>query len=329
MPLRKALCIDAGGIRAIVAARFLHYFEQVTDQPISDTFDLLCGTSTGGLLALGLALPHPADGPAKPRYRALDLLQLFLKHGARYFPNNLHNRGDKVGALDIFYEDKGVSHAKERILRDLLGEAPLSTARTNLLLPSYDMQRRKTFFFKYFSDFDAEGLLDLPLWLVGHCISATPTIFDPVPVDMPRGERRLVDGCIFAANPTLCALAEMRMRYPNDDLLIVSVGTGDSRRAIRTDTVRDIREFAWAQPLLRASMDGQAEAVHHQLNLLMQPDRNYFRFQTRLAVAATDAIDDASPTNLAALDRMGQTLIEEKRPQLDTLLRVLDLADRD
>jgi patatin-like phospholipase/acyl hydrolase len=78
------LSIDGGGIRGIIPAMLLCEIEKRTGKPISELFDYVAGTSTGGILALGLNAPSEGD-PHKPRYSAKDLLEVYEKHGNEIF----------------------------------------------------------------------------------------------------------------------------------------------------------------------------------------------------------------------------------------------------
>ena len=73
----KALSIDGGGIRGIIPAMVLAEIEEHTGRPVAETFDLIAGTSTGGILALGLTMP--GDGGEGPKCAAEDLISLYEK----------------------------------------------------------------------------------------------------------------------------------------------------------------------------------------------------------------------------------------------------------
>src|SRR5260370_39365413 len=74
--------MDGRGIRGIIPAVVLAEIERRTNRPIAELFHLVAGTSTGGILAVGLPVPG-ADG--KPKYTAQDMIDLYVKHGAALF----------------------------------------------------------------------------------------------------------------------------------------------------------------------------------------------------------------------------------------------------
>ena len=92
----RVLSIDGGGIRGIIPALMLGEIERRTNKPIAELFDLIAGTSTGGILALGLTVPGP-DG--KPKYCADELVQLYKEEGPRIFHRPTWHRIRSVGGV--------------------------------------------------------------------------------------------------------------------------------------------------------------------------------------------------------------------------------------
>src|SRR5918995_672220 len=101
----KVLSIDGGGIRGIIPAMVLARLEKQTGRPIAEMFDLIAGTSTGGILALGLTLPSD-DG--KPRYAAKDLLELYEKDGSRIFPRSVLRRIPVLHRISVSHPIRSV-----------------------------------------------------------------------------------------------------------------------------------------------------------------------------------------------------------------------------
>ena len=93
MPQRErvVLSIDGGGIRGIIPAMVIHYLEQQTNRPAMELFDLVAGTSTGGIIGLGLALPSPTHSN-KPRFSAKALADLYAQRGSAIFHRSFWRR---------------------------------------------------------------------------------------------------------------------------------------------------------------------------------------------------------------------------------------------
>jgi patatin-like phospholipase/acyl hydrolase len=314
--LVRVLAIDGGGIRGIIPALVLADLEQRTGRPISDLFDLIAGTSTGGILACALA--RPGTGGA-PRFSAQELVQLYVEEGPGIFDRGLLKRVTSAdGLIDERYEDDGLRAALERYL----GATRLAEARTPLLVTAYELESRFAFFFRS-TRATTDPTYDFAMTDVAHATSAAPTYFEPVEVRDVAGARRyvLIDGGVFATNPAMCALAEISRAGDAPDVeLVLSLGTGQHTRPIRYDDARGWGRLQWAPKIVDVVFDGVAETVDFEAAHLLG-DR-YVRLQTALAPAGDD-LDDASAENLAALRTTGEALIRERAADLERVARIL------
>jgi patatin-like phospholipase/acyl hydrolase len=283
----RVLAIDGGGIRGLIPALVLSEIERRTDRRVGELVDLIAGTSTGAIIACALAKPNPM--PARR------IAELYVEDGPRIFDRSLLKQVTSLGGLvDERYDSSGLVE----VLRHRLGPGRLAEARPPLLLTAYDLQLRQAVFLRAGDD---ASLVD-----AAHASSAAPSYFEPVRLNGAT----LVDGGVFATNPSACAYAEVG----GDLELLVSLGTGEHTRALPFETVRDWGQLEWARPILDVVFDGTADAVDFQLAALLG-DR-YARLQTRLGVASDD-FDDASEGNLAALRSEADRLIAERDREID------------
>jgi uncharacterized protein len=282
----RVLSIDGGGIRGLIPALVLAEIERRCGRPARELFDLVAGTSTGAIIACALTRPDPL--PAER------IAQIYVDEGPQIFSRSLRKKITSVdGYVDERYDDAGLVTSLERHL----GSARLADAEPAILLTAYDLERRRAVLLRRDDDI---GMVE-----AAHASSAAPSYFEPVRV----GDATLVDGGVFATNPSVCAYAEVDGRLE----LLVSLGTGEHTRRLGYEDVRGWGRLEWAQPILDVVFDGSADAVDLQLSRLLG-DR-YARLQTRL-VEASDDFDDASPENLAALRREAERLIAEHEDQL-------------
>ena len=274
--MRKILSIDGGGIRGVIPAAVLVEIEERTGRPVAELFDLIAGTSTGGLLALESVL-----------------------------------------------EEKYPSRGIERVLAQYFGDTMLSESLTEILVTSYDIERRSPFFFRRSRAREREGW-DWQMRQAARATSAAPTYFEPVKLQDRNSSEyyALVDGGVFANNPAMCAYAEARTLWPDEeDFLVVSLGTGELTRSLPYEEVKGWGLALWAQPILNVVFDGVADTVDYQLRELLASegdDRRYYRFQTVLDIGKDD-MDDASRTNIAALKTKAREIISENDAALETL----------
>jgi patatin-like phospholipase/acyl hydrolase len=300
----RLLCIDGGGIRGIIPALVLAELERRTGRRIADMFDLVAGTSTGGILACALTVPDP-----KP---AAELVELYRTQGPRIFRRSLWQR---VSSADGLLEEKHDDAELERALRDELRDVRLSEATTRVLVTAYDLVARKPYFFKSWRREREAPMVD-----VARATSAAPTYFEPHPL----GGRSLIDGGVFATNPAMCAYAEAQRLAPGEACFIVSLGTGEQTRSIAHDDAAGWGLVEWVRPVIDVVFDGVADAVDYQLRHLCQAG-DYVRLQTVLD-RASDALDDASARNIELLSDQARDLIAERDDDLAAIARRLTAA---
>src|SRR5215210_8012270 len=167
----RVLAIDGGGIRGLIPALVLTELERRSGRQIFEMFDLIAGTSTGGILACALCAPDPLP--------ASEVVGLYEEEGPNIFDRSLFQRiRTAEGLLDEKYDDA----ALERALDRFLGHKRLSEARPDLLVPAYDTALPGPYLFKTSKARETPDTDDFPLSVVAHATSAAPTYFEPLEV---------------------------------------------------------------------------------------------------------------------------------------------------
>jgi patatin-like phospholipase/acyl hydrolase len=320
-PLIKVLSIDGGGIRGIIPALVLNVIERATGKPICQLFDLIAGTSTGGILALGLTKPDPHN-PTQPHYPAEKLIDIYEQEGPAIFSRSVwHKLHSAWNLADEKYPSLGI----EGVLKDYFEEALLSQALTELVIPSYEIEKRDCFFFKRSKARANPPADNFLMRQVARSTSAAPTYFEPCRIadGNDKSYWALIDGGVFANNPAMCALAEAMVIFGRDnDFLVVSLGTGQLTRPLPYEQAKDWGLAGWAQNIINIIFDGVQDTVDYQLRQLL-PDtdgrtRCYYRFQVELD-RGNDDMDDASRTNLDALRQKADDLVRMESDALGNL----------
>jgi uncharacterized protein len=318
----RILAIDGGGIRGLIPAVVLAEIERRTGRRTAELFDLIAGTSTGGILACGLTRPA-ADGARGPAFGAADLIGLYESEGPEIFHRSLVKRITSAdGYVDERYDDAGLDAA----LRRYLGATRLSETLADVFITAYEIERRTSFFFRS-SRARTDPAHDFTLVDAARATAAAPTHFEPVRVRDVAGAASwtLVDGGVFATNPAMAAYAELAAAGRRDEIdLVVSLGTGSHTRRLPYETVRGWGRLEWARPLIDVVFDGVADSVDFELEQLL-PEGRYVRLQTTLDDASDD-LDDASDRNLEALRREGARLVEARGADLDRIAAALTPA---
>ncbi|HYU56918.1 MAG TPA: patatin-like phospholipase family protein [Actinomycetota bacterium] len=340
----RILSIDGGGIRGIIPARFLVELEEITGQRIADLFDIVAGTSTGALIALGLVCPGP-DG--RPALTAEDVQKIYVLDSPDLFPavkvRRVVQPGGWVRARPNIYQRIGAvvfprrfgnaryrANGLEAIIRRNLGEARIADAVTDVVVPTYDWKAGRSMIFSSRAARDGEGP-NPTMAAVARGTTAAPTYFPPLKTTLEDGrEVILIDGGVAANNPVTCAYAEALLweqRLARDlDVMVVSLGTGRPPEEIPT------YEELWSRGWLRLGMgmlnvvfDGTSEISDEMIRTIIlkqEPNSRYWRFNTELRGVSL-RLDDSSDQNLAGLLRLAQTMIADQREALEDLAGLL------
>src|ERR1044072_1561700 len=203
MSVFRILSIDGGGLRGVVPLTILKKVEELTGQPIWKSFDLIAGTSTGGLIASALTIPRsPEEKEAK--YSLDDILNVYLNRGQEIFPP----RKTKIGKLfetadDLVnpkFSDKGIA----RVFTDVCGNARLNDSLTEIMVCTSDLTNNVPLFFKTRSSRrnPAQNIL---VYEACRATSAGPTYLPAFELTYPNGNekpnRLCIDGGVYVNNP--------------------------------------------------------------------------------------------------------------------------------
>ncbi|RYF50764.1 MAG: patatin [Cytophagaceae bacterium] len=299
----RVLAIAGGGIRGIIPAYVLREIEAKTGKKISELVDMVCGTSTGGILTSALTKPSPLT--------ANQTLNLYLNRGREIFNRSwwqkVRNLGKTVGPK---YDGKGLT----RVLSETFGDQILENATVPTFLTAYAIEKREPIFFKSWVPSGANRLLrDVCL-----ATSAGPTYFPPANVN---GDWYW-DGGVINNNPSLSGVIEACMKYQvhTRDCLVLSLGTGVNEGPIDHKKALGWGDLGVVGPLLDVCMDGVSELTHYQMCDLM-PDQNYLALQTAL-LDENASMDSTEPQNLGVLIAKAQELVDSNSG------RLADFCDR-
>ena len=259
--VRYILAVDGGGMRGIVPAFILKKTNEELRKrgilrPLYSYFDLVSGTSTGALIALGLTAPVDNLGIKKEegedwevteiiekgRFRKTteivkkgeierlgdpeELLSLYTENGKKIFiPDDAKGIWRLVGKVTKMLGDKYDTVPLEMFLDEIYGDTLLSEAKVPTMAVSTDTNGCKSFIFR---SWDSHGFL---VREAARATSAAPTYFAPaVFIDRETNEKlTLIDGGMIANNPILATYIEARKLYPNaDEFRILSISTASS-----------------------------------------------------------------------------------------------------
>jgi patatin-like phospholipase/acyl hydrolase len=352
----KILTLDGGGIRGIIPCAILAEIERRTGRPVSEMFDLIAGTSTGGIIACGMNVPHP-DQPGKPKYSAAAFGELYEKNGAQIFKK----RGGMFSGMSKLFEESFGHEGLEELLLAYFGDIELRQTRTELLITSYDIERRKPFYFLSRMAKNNPGSENFRLRDIARSTSAAPTYFEPN--SLPWTENNmlaLVDGGVFANNPSMLAYAEavelLRAREQanadstastgmqdsatagdleafsapvssgDSDIFMLSIGTGRVAKPYRYEDAKSWGMTQWLRPIIDILMQGVSETVDYQMQYVLPPApdgaKHYVRINPDIPEAHAE-MSDVSEENIRGLQAIAQKAIDDNNDLIEEVCRII------
>jgi len=250
--VKKILSIDGGGIKGVFPASFLSVIEETTGKNVSDYFDLIVGTSTGGIIALGLGMGLSAK----------ELLEFYEQRGPEVFKGN---------RLTRFLRSIGISKYNDLSLRKALEEKfsdrKLGESKNRLVVPSLNLENGEVHVYKTahhqrFQRDYKEKVVDVAL-----ATSAAPVYF---PTHSSASGIPLVDGGLWANNPMGLAVVEAIgvLDWPRDQLKILSIGCTTEPLNIKWARRFPMGKAYWGFRVADLFMSAQSSASYGTAQLL-------------------------------------------------------------
>ncbi len=314
----KVLAIDGGGIRGVIPAVWLTHIASQISGRLVDKFDLIVGTSTGSILSAAVALGKNIE----------ECSGLYDQFGPTIFPrrflekNGWRNFGSVLGPE---YSDKPLESALQRFFS--IGTKLVHCEKPTVIV-SYDVFMRAMFLLKSYDD----STSDIPVWEACKASSSAPTYFPAHILKYQQISRPLIDGGVFANNPSILALSEairlqekgsIREFQQDTRIVLISLGTGSLQRRISIQNALEWGALAWLKPILDVMSDGSSEHAHFCAHHILT-DENYVRLQVDLE-GVNDDMDDASAENINALRNVATGLFSstDGEAKLERILRLL------
>ena len=262
----RILAIDGGGIRGIFPAAILAGLEEryLGGRSIAEYFDLVAGTSTGGIIALGLSAGLTAG----------NLRQLYVERGNEIFPPHgpgfIGRLGRRLSAWRRYLRYSYDQAALAQVLTESLGDRKLGSAGVRLCIPSFEGVHGEVYIFKTPHHPDFRKDLHEPMLKVALATSAAPTYYRP----LRDAGYTFVDGGVWANNPIMIALAEALTSFdvPRERIRILSLGCGDNPYSVTGQKISKGGMWHW-RDIINGAMRLQSQNALGQAGLLIGPER--------------------------------------------------------
>lgn len=284
----QVLSLDGGGIRGAFIAAFLAELESRSQTKIVDHFDLIVGTSTGGIIAIGLGMGLPAK----------EILRFYKDNGPKIFPGLLpawFRRLPLAGLLEprnyrsIVRRKFNNVPLQNSLISAFPTDSLLGHSAKRLVISSYDMQRNSVKLFKtaHHERFKSDYLI--PAWQIALATSAAPTFFQAT----RTANRFLVDGGLWANDPVMVGVTEAIgvLQKSPAHIKVLSIGTLNEVSALSRFQLGG-GKLIWAKPAIDSMMNGQSTGAQGQAQLLLGKN-NVLRVSPPIP-AGHYKLDDAS-----------------------------------
>jgi patatin-like phospholipase len=257
----RILALDGGGIKGTFSAAALATWEERTGLSIVDHFDLIAGTSTGGILAIGLGLGLSAQ----------EMLQFYRQRGPVIFPMTSLARKFGHSVRHLF----APKFSQEVLLRELAagyyrGGTPLSlgSSKCRLLIPAYHAIAGKSHVFRTPHHPLLTGDANTDAAHAALATAAAPTFFSAAIVGNMISESSYFDGGVWANSPAMAAIIEATcyLNIPLDRIDVLSIGTTEEPFTVQEKQEAGV--FGWGKMLVRLLMYAQSESSQRHAKLL-------------------------------------------------------------
>jgi predicted acylesterase/phospholipase RssA len=253
----QILALDGGGMRGLYTASLLSALESELGSPILNHFDLVAGTSTGGIIALGLGLGKTPQ----------EMVAFYRNDGPKIFPRPTGIRAWFKHLFGVKYDAAEL----ERVLKREFEEQKLGDSSRALVIPTYNLDRDAPVVLKtpHHEEFRDDPKLEA--WKAALATSAAPTY---LPASSEIRDCRHVDGGMWANNPALVGVIEAYhfLAVPLDAIRVLSIGTGSVVKN-RSDTLSRGGRWAWRGEAADVLLNAQSAGTDNQVQLLLGDER--------------------------------------------------------
>lgn len=317
----RILSIDGGGIRGLIPAKVLMELERELDttesgKRLHEHFDLICGTSTGAILAIAIALGVPAS----------ELVEFYKENARVIFPKWYFKVVPSKARAFItsIYSNKALHKKLEEVYTKANGGTKplLNDLKTNVCIPAFNGNEGQINVLKTRHHEDYMRDYKLPAHEVALSSASAPVYFPPHSFSFANefgsGKNvNMIDGGIFANNPSLIGILEAteKLGHSFSDISLLSLGTGKGKHVIKTGwKPKDIWYWLFPKPrLLDIILDSQAQITEQYINFIRRLcDKNddafdYLRVQYDMGGATID-LNASSKKDIERLEAIGDEL---------------------
>lgn len=327
--MKIGLSLDGGGVKGYVSALIMQEIEHRLQkkQPerinLVNCVDSVAGNSTGSILTGLLNVPEDTMYDTRevnyPRYSLDDMVDMYKEFSSEIFRKGTARYILSLGGL-LTYRYSAKKY--EEKLKDFFGNMTLDKCINDTMFITYLVSENRPFFFKRRHALNPKEEFDNEfLYNIIRCSSAAPSYFKP---KVLANDKMFVDGFLTSNNPTMCLYTEMRKCNPDEDIVIINIGTGAYHEEYRMKSLKWCGLIGWAVPIFNMLMSGPEDLVNYQMDVICNhstTDKNYILNPTLPKEAL--AMDDASPKQIERLHKTTTDWIMKNEHLIDEIVEIL------
>lgn len=305
----RILSIDGGGLRGIIPLLILKEIEKQQGKKIHELFDVIVGTSTGGIIACGLT--STVDG-VNTHLTIDQLIELYTTKGDIIFPYKKNFIKKIISGVNSVFNPKFSPKGLDKLLDEYFKDLMLSTTLKPIIVSSYDLKNNEVIMFKsrlaqYSKDYDVK-LKD-----VSRATSAAPTYLPSYEMTYENKKRVLVDGGVYINNPALAAVADILKSNENvklEDIECLSLGTGAYSKSLGIKT-EGWGLVNWVKPITTVMMQASSKSVVYECEQILD---KFLRFQIEINDESKSDMSDSRPeTTKYIIDLVNKEILQNKK----------------
>lgn len=301
--MKLFLSIDGGGIKGIIPATVLTEIEQKSGVAIAKAFSLIAGTSTGGILTLGLASPN-RNNPNVPIMTAEQMLKIYEKDGKKIFKQNGISKG--------YTMSKYSNESLFEYISDIFGDTLLDSVLSNVFIPSYNISKA------YITHFNQKNNSRVRLIDIIMATTAAPTFFKPWEIN---GDC-YIDGGVFCNNPSMSSIAFYLPKFGLDiDYRFLSLGTGLDTKPLICKKANSWGKAGWFPNLLHIIASASSEDIDNMMFNMI--NGKYYRIQS----SHGGHMDDLTEKGIHKLKSEGLRVVRESFRDIGEFASIIKSGD--
>lgn len=316
--LKLVISISGGGIRGLIPILIIEEIEKRINDNIINYCDLIAGTSTGGIISCILNIKNTDN---KPKYKASDVVEIYKNFGKVVFSRSAIR---KVLTLDGLIWNKYSNNSLEKLLKQYFTDTKLDNTITRMLIPTYQITNKPyPFFFK--TEYAKKPLAKSEnpyIWEAARSTSAANSYFKPFKF---KDNLTFLDGGVFANNPTMFAYAEAKNAWRNEDIVVLSIGTGENLIGYDYNKIKNWGLLHWALPFFKQTSISADKTVDYIMRAFTNSEYSqdkYYCLQTEIDKISMQ-MDNASDENILRLENSAKDFILRNNTIIDDICKTL------